>query len=73
MSQNPNIILAYTHPLIVVAAPDPLILKCSADLVSDPEHASVMCTSSRDLEGLNFECSFNDQPVIAGCTYVKIL
>ena len=30
---------------------------------------SVSCTSSRDLDGLDFECSFNDESVTEGCEF----
>ncbi|XP_064407688.1 obscurin-like [Halichondria panicea] len=45
----------------------PLILNCSAEFLAESQQVSVSCTSSRDLDGLDFECSFNDSSVTEGC------
>ncbi|XP_064388185.1 CUB and sushi domain-containing protein 2-like [Halichondria panicea] len=45
----------------------PLILNCSAEFLAESQQVSVSCTSSRDLDGLDFECSFNNESVTEGC------
>ena len=47
----------------------PLILNCSAEFLAESQQVSVSCTSSRDLDGLDFECSFNDSSVTEGCEF----
>ncbi len=55
-------------PLCAGATPVPLRLSCTASVVSGvSDQVNVTCVSSRDVDVLEFECSFNGQAVTDGC------
>lgn len=60
-------ILATVPPTPTTPPPVPLDLDCVAEILAESNQVSVDCTSSRDLDVLDFECSVNGQPVTDGC------